>query len=637
MAGNPQPDMGEFGELGQGYDTSFDGEAAAASLGRLAARLPVALLQVWRLAWAASRRGAVLLVVAQLVAGVATALALMATARALGALFASGPAPERVSDALPAVAAVTVATAVRAVLETVVAAAQARLSPGVRRVAEDRLHAAAVGAELGAFDDADWHDTMARARDRGIDHTQLALGHAVEFLGAAVGLLVGVGVVTGLHPVLLPLLALSIAPQGWAALSSARIGFVGMVRQMSLYRRLWLFADLLTSREAAAEVRACTAERPLLSEFRRLASLVEREEIQVGYSQTRVGAVGRALSGLALAAAYTALGLLVHAQVVPLAVAGTAVVAVRAASGSLATLMVAVDRLYEKSLYITDHHAFLAEAAARSRPPTGRPAPAGFTEIRLKDVHFSYPGSPHPALLGIDVVLRQGETVALVGENGSGKTTLALLLAGLYLPDKGTVHWDSTDLADVDPAGIREQVALVMQQPTRWPVTARGNIALGRADRSDVDGSALLRAARDSGAHEVIEQLPYGYETLLSKKFRDGVDLSGGQWQRIGVARGFYRDAPLLIADEPTAALDARAEQAVYENIRLLAAGRTVVLITHRLASVRDCDRIVVLRRGEVVQQGTHEHLMRAGGEYADMYQIQAAAYTDQPGAGGHG
>ncbi|WP_406002770.1 ABC transporter ATP-binding protein [Streptomyces sp. NBC_00829] len=629
MALNRQSDMGEFGELVDGYDTSFDGDAAAASLFRLAVRLPVALGQVWRLAWTASPRGAALLVLAQLAAGVATALALLATAHALGALFASGPAPERVSDAVPSVVAAVVATAVRAALETVVAAAQARLSPGVRRVAEDRLHAAAVGAELGAFDDAEWHDTMARARDRGIDHTQLALGHAVEFLGAAVGLLVGVGVVTGLHPVLLPLLALSMAPQGWAALSSARIGFVGMVRQMSLYRRLWLFADLLTSREAAAEVRACTAERPLLGEFRRLAGLVEREEIRVGYAQTRVGAAGRALSGLALAATYTALGVLVHAQVVPLAAAGTALVAVRAASTSLATLMVAVDRLYEKSLYITDHQVFLAEAVARSRPSTGRPAPEGFTEIQLRDVCFWYPGSSKPALRGVDVAIRKGETVALVGENGSGKTTLALLLAGLYLPDKGTVQWDGSDLAGVDLAQIREQVALVMQQPTRWPVTARGNIVLGRSGHPDPDGSALLRAAHDSGAHAMIERLPYGYETLLSKKFKDGVDLSGGQWQRIGIARGFYRDARLLIADEPTAALDARAEQAVYENIRRLAAGRTVVLITHRLASVRDCDRIVVLHQGEVVQQGTHEQLMRAGGEYADMYRIQAAAYAD--------
>ncbi|WP_331767237.1 ABC transporter ATP-binding protein [Embleya sp. NBC_00896] len=522
----------------------------------------------------------------------------------------------------------------RAALEIVVGAAQARLSPGVRRVAEDRLHAAAVGAELAAFDDADWHDALARARDRGIDHAQLALGHAVELLGAAVGLLVGIGVVTGLHPLLLPLLALSVAPQGWAALRSARIGFEGMVRRMSVYRRLWLFADLLTSREAAAEVRACTAERPLLAEFRRLAELVEREEVHVGYAQTRVGAVGRALSGLALGATYAALGLLVHAEIVPLAVAGTAVLAVRAASGSLATLMVAVDRLYEKSLYITDYHAFLAEAAVRARPAAVRPAPVGFDEIRLRDVHFAYPGSTRPALRGIDVVVRRGEIVALVGENGSGKTTLALLLAGLHRPDKGTLHWDGTDLADVDAAGVRDQVALVMQQPTRWPLTARGNIVLGRTDRPDPDGSAVVGAARDAGAHTMIERLPDGYRTLLSKKFRDGVDLSGGQWQRIGVARGFYRDARLLIADEPTAALDARAEQAVYENIRRLAAGRTVVLITHRLASVRDCDRIVVLHRGEVVQQGTHEQLLRAGGEYAEMYHIQAAAYADRDAPG---
>ncbi|WP_424637993.1 ABC transporter ATP-binding protein [Embleya sp. AB8] len=621
--------MGEFDELGQGYDTPFDGEAASAGLWQLVTRLPVALGQVWRLARTASRRAAVVLLLAQSAAGVATALALLATARALGALFASGPAPDRVGAALPAVIAVVLATSVRAGLETVVAATQARLSPGIRRVAEERLHAAAVGAELGAFDDADWHDALARARDRGIDHAQLALGHAVELLGALVGLLVGIGVVTGLHPVLLPLLALSIAPRGWAALRAARLGFEGMVQRMTLYRRMWLFADLLTVREAAAEVRAGTAEQPLLTEFRRLAGLVERAEVRVGYAQVRIGLLGRTLSGLALGATYVALGLLVHAEIVPLAVAGTAVLAVRTASSSLATLMVAVDRLYEKSLYITDYHTFLVEAADRARPKGVREVPVGFAEIRLRDVYFAYPGSARSALRGVDLVLREGETVALVGENGSGKTTLALLLAALYRPDKGTVHWDATDLAEVDPVGIRSQVAMVMQQPTRWPLTARGNIVLGRADRADPDGTALEQAARDAGADAMINQLPNGYETLLSKKFRAGVDLSGGQWQRIGIARAFYRDARLLIADEPTAALDARAEHAVYANIRRLAAGRTVVLISHRLASVRECDRIVVLRAGQVVQQGTHDQLMREGGDYAELYRIQAAAYTD--------
>ncbi|MGC0416362.1 ATP-binding cassette subfamily B protein [Embleya sp. AB8] len=629
MAGQEPVEMGEFDELGQGYDTPFDGEAASAGLWQLVTRLPVALGQVWRLARTASRRAAVVLLLAQSAAGVATALALLATARALGALFASGPAPDRVGAALPAVIAVVLATSVRAGLETVVAATQARLSPGIRRVAEERLHAAAVGAELGAFDDADWHDALARARDRGIDHAQLALGHAVELLGALVGLLVGIGVVTGLHPVLLPLLALSIAPRGWAALRAARLGFEGMVQRMTLYRRMWLFADLLTVREAAAEVRAGTAEQPLLTEFRRLAGLVERAEVRVGYAQVRIGLLGRTLSGLALGATYVALGLLVHAEIVPLAVAGTAVLAVRTASSSLATLMVAVDRLYEKSLYITDYHTFLVEAADRARPKGVREVPVGFAEIRLRDVYFAYPGSARSALRGVDLVLREGETVALVGENGSGKTTLALLLAALYRPDKGTVHWDATDLAEVDPVGIRSQVAMVMQQPTRWPLTARGNIVLGRADRADPDGTALEQAARDAGADAMINQLPNGYETLLSKKFRAGVDLSGGQWQRIGIARAFYRDARLLIADEPTAALDARAEHAVYANIRRLAAGRTVVLISHRLASVRECDRIVVLRAGQVVQQGTHDQLMREGGDYAELYRIQAAAYTD--------
>jgi ATP-binding cassette, subfamily B, bacterial len=190
--------------------------------------------------------------------------------------------------------------------------------------------------------------------------------------------------------------------------------------------------------------------------------------------------------------------------------------------------------------------------------------PDGFDVITARNVGFTYPGADRPALRDVSVEIHAGQVVALVVENGSGKTTLAKILAGLYAPDEGAVHWDGTHLGDVDLDRLRQNVAMIPQHYTHWPMTARHNIAMGREPYDE----PIAEAASASGADEVIAALPYGYDTLLDRRFKDGHELSGGQWQRMAVARGFYRDAALLICDEPTAALDARAEHALFERIR---------------------------------------------------------------------
>ena len=213
--------------------------------------------------------------------------------------------------------------------------------------------------------------------------------------------------------------------------------------------------------------------------------------------------------------------------------------------------------------------------------------------------------------------------IALVGENGSGKTTLAKVLAGLYRPASGTVCWDSVSITDVNGEPLRERIAVIAQDHGNWPLTVRHNITMGRP----VDPGKLAAAAEASGADTVIADLAKGYDTLLAREFKDGAELSGGQWQRIAAARGFYRTAPLLIMDEPTAALDARAEFALFSSIRTLALDRSVLIITHRLASVRHADRIYVLARGSVAEEGTHGELMQLGGQYAELYTLQASQY----------
>jgi ATP-binding cassette, subfamily B, bacterial len=217
----------------------------------------------------------------------------------------------------------------------------------------------------------------------------------------------------------------------------------------------------------------------------------------------------------------------------------------------------------------------------------------------------------------------RGEVIALGGENGSGKTTLAKVIAGLYQPDSGAVRWDQTAVTDIDPEQLRDQIAVIAQDHANWPLTVRHNITMGRA----ADQAMLAEAAMAAGADTVIEGLPRGYDTLVARQFKDGAELSGGQWQRVAVARGFYRSAPLLIMDEPTAALDARAEYALFASVRGHAEGRSMLIITHRLASVRHADRIYVLRDGRVTEQGRHPDLMALGGQYAELYKLQASQY----------
>ncbi|MFF4992630.1 ABC transporter ATP-binding protein [Streptosporangium saharense] len=590
----------------------------------LSRRLPALVAQAVRLGWAASPRDVVATIGLSVLGGVFTAFGLLATTGVLSALLEAGPTPERVVAALPSLVLVGVAGTLRTLMQAGAGWAQSRLEPQVSRIAEERLYGLTGQVSLAAFDDPDFHDSLQRASSRGVTTAGSIVSTAINVLTAAIGIASAAGVLGVLHPVLLPLLVLAVLPDAWAAVRTARMRYTTMYAFIPVARRKWIISELLAERAAAAEVRSFTMRDFLLRMYDAVATAEQNVRLDLARRQTFARVVGEALGGLGAALVYVVLGLLLAAGSVPLAVAGTAVLAIRSGQTYLSNLMFATNRLYEDGLYFTDFLDFCAEAERRVGPARPDTAPATFERIAAEDVVFTYPGSETPALRGVSVHLDRGEVVALVGENGSGKTTLAKLLAGLYEPESGRVLWDETDLAGVDPDGLRRNIAVIAQDHTRWPLTARDNIGMG-TDRGE---EALLSAAEVAGADQVVAELKHGYDTLLDRRFTDGQELSGGQWQRIAIARGFHRDAPLLICDEPTAALDARAEHALFERVRQHADGRTVLLITHRLASVRYADRIYVLDHGKVVEQGAHGHLMALGGLYADLYGLQAEAYS---------
>jgi ATP-binding cassette subfamily B protein len=360
----------------------------------------------------------------------------------------------------------------------------------------------------------------------------------------------------------------------------------------------------------------------LTRQYRLVSGRLEAEQLTATRKALVVQGIGDALTALGTAANWGVLVLLVASGRMDLAVAGTAALAVRTCGAALSTTVRAGARLFRTSMSLDDWARFLTVA----KPWTTRRGTAHLCEdgpqvITARNVSFTYPGADNPALDGINLDLKRGEVLALVGENGAGKSTLARLLTGLYLPTTGSVTWDTVDLADADPASVLSKVALVPQDYTRWPLAARENITLGQP-RPEGD-TAVHAAAEAAGADTVIAHLPHGLDTSLARSWWGGHDLSGGQWQRIAVARAFHRDAPVLVMDEPTAALDARAEHRIYTRLKALAAGRTTVFITHRLANTRLADRIIVLNKGRISEMGTYQELIEQAGGFFEMLTLQ--------------
>jgi ATP-binding cassette subfamily B protein len=388
---------------------------------------------------------------------------------------------------------------------------------------------------------------------------------------------------------------------------------------------------VLMGRDPAKEVRSFGLAGFLRGRYDRLYD--ERIEELRSLARRRMGRslLGSLASAAVTAGTIAALAWLYVSGRMSLAAAGTAVFGFYQLGGQLRGLYMSATSLYEATLFIHDYSSFL------QLEPSGdgdgeRPAPRGFQRLTAENVSFTYPETQRPAVDGISLEIGAGEVIALVGENGSGKTTLAKMLAGLYRPQSGRIRWDDVDLADVPASELRDSIAVIFQDFERYLLPARENVGLGRNERiGDLD--AIRAASLRADADRFLADLPEGYETMLGREFAGGYDLSIGQWQRVALARAFFRDAPFVILDEPTAALDARAESQLFDRMRELLEGRSVVLISHRFSSVRSADRIYVMHDGRVVEHGPHDELMAADGLYAELFTLQARAYLDTKSA----
>ncbi len=617
------------------YDQSFvrhEGPLTRLSFGHMAAALPRMVAMVLRTGWQTDRRALAGVVAAQFGQGVTAGWGLMAVNSVLTELFADGPTRDKLRDALPSLAVLAVTAVATATLSAWSTAMSGRLEPQVERVVSARYYTAVTQVEVEATERPEVQRALEAGRF-GTDSARNMLRLSVGVGSVVIGMVAAAVVLTALHWALLPMLLAIAVPKGWGAVRSARREYLSRLTWVDHRRAIASLLACLTRPHAAGEIRVHAAGAKLLSGYTEMSRQTEAEQRRLARAQASTDLIAGGFAGLASLACYGVLWWLLASGGLPLAVGGTAVIAIRTSTARLTSLVQQVNRLYEELLFLTDTEDAIRVAGQNAIPSSGTPLPAPVREVRTEEVSFTYPGADAPSLQAVSVRIPRGKVTALVGANGSGKTTLTKVLAGLLVPSRGNVWWvgeagERVALREADRSHVFGAVGLLAQDFPRWEMTAAANVAIGVGDRPR-DMDRVRGSARDAGVLDLIEGLPHGWDSIVFKGYERGVQLSGGQWQKLGSARTRYRQAPFLLVDEPTSALDPHAEIAAFRGLWSLAEqGHAVVLVTHRLAATMHADHIYVLDQGRVVEDGTHDQLMaRPDGLYQGMFTAQAAQY----------
>jgi ATP-binding cassette subfamily B protein len=604
-------------------DLATTAEDQRKSVGRLTRLMVRSLAMVWQ----SARTPFLALIGLQLLNAIALVLQIVAVELALTALVdISGSAadPWRLVQPVLLLAGLTAVTAV-------IASAQAGLGRYagelVAAVMWKRVLRVATRVDLRKFESARFYDRLQRVQANAMTRPYQITYGLVATMGAAaasVGLVVAIALV---HPTLLPLLLIGGIPVLLTSRRQSQLEAGFLARQTQSTRLRNYLTWVQTGRDEAKEVRAFGLGRNFGKRLNTLYADYLRDLAQHLWHRSRLGAAGSLGSAALLALTLFLLAWLISTGRLTIAEAGAALVAIRLLASQVHTGFAGVQAVFESGLFIDDLDGFLTLAPAAEGGSREIAPPVDFQRIRADAVTFSYPGRSQLAVQAADIEINRGEVVALVGENGSGKTTLAKIVAGLYEPGSGAVRWDGTDVRTFRPDLFRERVAIIFQDYVKYALSAEENIAVARPD-DDIDHAEVREAARLADADSFLSALPAGYQTPLSRRFVGGHELSGGQWQKVAIARAFYRSAPLVIIDEPTAALDARAEYELFSSLHEILRGRSALIISHRFSTVRTADRIYVLDHGRVVEHGSHDELVALGGQYAELFHLQASAYS---------
>lgn len=484
----------------------------------------------------------------------------------------------------------------------------------------------AADLDLIAYEDPVFYDRLERARVQATDRLGMiqSIGRLVQQVVTTISLSVSIMLFS---PWLMLLLIAGVLPAFLGESHFAFLSYAKNFRQTPVRRQLDYLRVLGGSKEAAKELKLFGLKDFLTGRFTRLANQIYDEDVALARRRLVAGVL---LSIIGAAGYYGAYVLVIWRTVTGMLTIGTLTFlagAILQASSNIQQIFSTVSSIADQALFLTDLIAFLQmKPTIRSKPhalPAPRPIRQGF---EFRDVSFRYPGASRLILNHFNFHLHRGERVALIGENGQGKTTIVKLLTRLYDPFEGQVLLDGIDLREYDLDSLYREIGVIFQDFMRYEMTASENIAVGRIE--EINNLPLVElSAEKSLADEVIRKLPHHYEQMLGRRFEGGVDLSGGEWQKVALARAYLREAQVLILDEPTAALDARSEFEVFQRFAELTEGKMALFISHRFSTVRMADRIVVIEDGRIAEDGRHDELTNLGGRYAEMFEMQAASY----------
>jgi ATP-binding cassette, subfamily B, bacterial len=485
----------------------------------------------------------------------------------------------------------------------------------------------ALTLDLAYFEDSDFYDRLQNARREGgykpvelINDTFLIVQNMITLISFALLML-------RFSPWLVIILLVTSIPAFIAETRYSERGFRLLTRRAPETRQVNYLSRLLTEDTAAKEIKLFNLGGTLLKRYTTLFDKFFEEDKSL--------ALRRATAGFSLGLVATLGFYGSYAWIVWHTVQGkislgdmTLYLAIfRQGQSTFQSILSAIGNIYENNLFMANFFEFLCLQPRMTFAGQRRKLPVPLRGgIEFRELGFRYPESDEWALRGINLIIRPGEKIALVGHNGAGKTTLIKLLSRLYDPTEGSILIDGIDIRDLDPLELQQRIGVIFQDFVRYHLPVRENIGFGQIDAMG-DVERIAAAARKSGAQAVVEELPQGYETMLGRWFQDGHELSLGQWQKIALARAFMREAEILVLDEPTASVDARTEYEIFQNFKTLTEGKMAILISHRFSTVRMADRIAVIQEGRIAELGTHTELLRRGGIYAELFGMQAEGY----------
>lgn len=491
----------------------------------------------------------------------------------------------------------------------------------------DLLHAKSIEADLEYYENPKYYDTLHRAQNDAPFRPTRIVNSLVQIGQSSLSLVAVFGLIASLSWIVALALTITAVPTALVRLAYSDKTYRWQRACTAKERKTWYFHWLLTSDSHAKEIRLFELGPLFIKRYHNLRKELRTERLSITARRSAADLMAQTIGVVAIFGGFVFIVQRAFQGSITLGDLVMYFGALQQGQSFLSSLLNGFAGLYEDNLFLTTLYEFLDLKPAVKESLNPVPVPNKMKDgISFEHVGFCYPDQGTRVLEDINLHISSGQVIALVGENGSGKTTLIKLLCRLYDPTDGRIALDGIDLRDLRISDLRKEISVVFQDYTHYNLTARENIWFGSVDTA-VDTEDILQAAECSGADRVIGRLDKGYETILGKWFEDGTELSIGEWQKVALARAFLRDSQLIVLDEPTSSLDPKAEDEIFKKFRKLAAGRTAVIISHRLSTVRAADCIYFLKGGRIVENGSHDTLMSLDGEYAQLFKIQSQHY----------